>query len=790
MNINDLRKLLKDAENMAEKAVSINVHDKISRQTIEGVKHKKYLYRGQSKEYESIPPLAMREDIKTIFNGLFEKYNLACRFDDIHPLVSSIVTARIIKHPMLQSRLENIKQIDPSFYADPILQHYGFPTLQLDMTTDIDVALAFAVDPNIEMTGTGVVYRIDASKLINRTILNLIPEGLGFKRPERQHAVLVNAEGILDVHKQYSNDLSKIHEDILQRFYFDHSRSDKDFRKKHHQLMAKTFKEEKFLYDVFKNLEPVLDASEHVKGNLFYNTMVNLNSVCDRHLKLNLEEFKQVEINAIVKFAKDYVLSHNFRSHECERLLDELIFKIDKSDLDDENFSGIAKNAYLKVFNHLRTDMIATIASCQDSHKQALPKMSNNIISEWIVGLGLNSYPAPEYISNVVDALKKWHFAYRPSLKAISVPKEVYAEYRNLLELPWYFRRPMFRSTRLKSTHKNTSSGMPRKGEHNDKQCNLITATLKNAIPEVYRLLQNGADANQKSHIGWTALFYAADKGYSEIAQALLTNGANPNLATGQGLVPLHFAAKNGHLKVVGALLENGADINAANADGITALLCAAENNHFEIAHILVKRGADVDARWMHGSTALTRAAALNFTHIAVFLVESGADVNANHCSALFSAAEKGNVQIMQTLISAGGNINVKFNKDVTLLMAAAQYGHTDMIKLLLSAGAEVNAKNISGSTALTLAAEGGDKKEEDYANAVSVLLQSGGNPNSQTNDGGTPLIYASLAGHIATVRVLLEAGAGKRLKNSYGQDAHNVAIAHGHHEIAKLVKP
>ena len=67
----------------------------------------------------------------------------------------------------------------------------------------------------------------------------------------------------------------------------------------------------------------------------------------------------------------------------------------------------------------------------------------------------------------------------------------------------------------------------------------------------------------------------------------------------------------------------------------------------------------------------------------------------------LIDAARNGPSNVIQYLIKAGADINIKTRFGHTALHLAAYYGHEQIVKMLLDAGSDINAKNNVGQTAL-----------------------------------------------------------------------------------------
>lgn len=71
-------------------------------------------------------------------------------------------------------------------------------------------------------------------------------------------------------------------------------------------------------------------------------------------------------------------------------------------------------------------------------------------------------------------------------------------------------------------------------------------------------LLKNGADPNASSRRpGNTALYWAAARGYKEVAEALIEYGADVNVRF-RDRTPLSYAKEKGHMDVVQVLLQHG----------------------------------------------------------------------------------------------------------------------------------------------------------------------------------------------------------------------------------------
>ncbi len=121
----------------------------------------------------------------------------------------------------------------------------------------------------------------------------------------------------------------------------------------------------------------------------------------------------------------------------------------------------------------------------------------------------------------------------------------------------------------------------------------------------------------------------------------------------------------------------------------------------------------------------------------------------------LLWAANKNDLDLVQKLLQAGANPNVKNSLGSAPLLEAVFNANTAMVKALLDAGADANIAGADGQTPLMLIARTGDVE------AAKLLLAKGANPNTkEAQRGQTALMWAAAASEAAMVRALLDGGA------------------------------
>ena len=101
-----------------------------------------------------------------------------------------------------------------------------------------------------------------------------------------------------------------------------------------------------------------------------------------------------------------------------------------------------------------------------------------------------------------------------------------------------------------------------------------------------------------------------------------------------------------------------------------------------------------------------------------------------------------------------------------TMLMSAASRGHVDCVASILRAGADVNTRDQSGGTPLMRAAKAGHEQ------FVNVLIETGADVNMTDKRGFTSLMYAAYRGHHGTAVVITKAGADVNVQSTRGETA------------------
>jgi ankyrin repeat protein len=358
-----------------------------------------------------------------------------------------------------------------------------------------------------------------------------------------------------------------------------------------------------------------------------------------------------------------------------------------------------------------------------------------------------------------------------------------------------------------------------------------LRIAITNGRQEIVRLLlQKGADPNGKDNES-TPLSAAVDARDSALTKMLMDAGAtstNRQLedAIDKGDIGLlHLLLKrsvdidpdlltrmieHGDLPALEALLQS--KMAHPNLDGLLAK--ATEVNNPGIVQYLMKRGARPTAGWKKaiadgdvdivrqfiksgmdvnqpldkGETPLHLAAAENRTAVVELLLQSGAQPNARRkdtYTPLREAVGSGNIQIVELLLQAGVSIEDTSTDQDTPLLLALTWEKNGLARYLIQHRANVNAKGAWRKSPLHYAVK------MDTA-LVKMLLDRNANPRTIDDDGNTPLHV--LAGSdaeqpIASMRMLLAAGAAINAKNKNGETPLKLALDANNQPVANYLK-
>ncbi len=309
-------------------------------------------------------------------------------------------------------------------------------------------------------------------------------------------------------------------------------------------------------------------------------------------------------------------------------------------------------------------------------------------------------------------------------------------------------------------------------------------AVMRGDTASARALLRQGADVNEAQGDGMTALHWGAQRGDAATVRLLLAAGARTDVVTRNGnYTPLHLAARYGRADAVRALLDAGAAVTAVTSSGgATPLHFAASSGDSASVALIVARGGAVNAReTAYQQTPLMWAAAANRAAAIRALAARGADLEATSrvedipakekADRAFLTARSRRLQALKAAESPAPAARPPVAPAPTATptptsATAAPAGNSDT-RVTPTAGDRRErgptygdlVGNKGGLTALLFAVRDG------RVAAVEALLAAGADLNhASAGDKTTPLLMATINGHLDLAKALLDRGANPRL--------------------------
>ena len=244
----------------------------------------------------------------------------------------------------------------------------------------------------------------------------------------------------------------------------------------------------------------------------------------------------------------------------------------------------------------------------------------------------------------------------------------------------------------------------------------LALASSKGKVQVGRFLIEQGADMNFGDNQSLVPSHLASQHEHLDMARLLLDHGVDPNIKRNDLSSALHLASANSHLKVAELLIQRGASVDVSDDKQETPLYRTVTNGNAAIARLLIDHGATVDPvsascrsftdetysisqanrlawrEWRSSSCEVyfrvqSECKYLNkLRSTTLDAVEYGADDDgldeANF--SLHAAAEEENIDIVNSLLEWGVDINARNASSRTPLCKAAAKGKVDVVLLLI----------------------------------------------------------------------------------------------------------
>ncbi|TRY77395.1 hypothetical protein TCAL_00144 [Tigriopus californicus] len=190
--------------------------------------------------------------------------------------------------------------------------------------------------------------------------------------------------------------------------------------------------------------------------------------------------------------------------------------------------------------------------------------------------------------------------------------------------------------------------------------------------------------------------------------------------------------------------------------EGCSPLFVASKKGNVEIVEYLITVcGANVEQRGLY---------------------EVPDDRSVHNVTPLWCAAVAGKVKVVEVLVKHGADVNSVSDTGSTPVRSACFMTHLDIVKLLVNNCADIQRPNYNGGTCLINSVQSVELCE--------FLLQNGANVNAQDIQNKTALHYSIQEHRFETTKLLLQYGADPFLESRYKDDALQTACMKGAAEI------
>ena len=261
----------------------------------------------------------------------------------------------------------------------------------------------------------------------------------------------------------------------------------------------------------------------------------------------------------------------------------------------------------------------------------------------------------------------------------------------------------------------------------------LVDAARNQDHLKVRALLAGKVDVNVRAEDGSTALLWAAHWNDETTAALLIRAHADVNLANDFGMTPLSRACTNASAALVTLLLDAGANPNTAIATGETPIMTCASTGNVDAVRALIAHHADVNAK-----------------------------EPSQHQHALMWAASERHPDVVRLLLEAGATAQAHTKKGFTALHFAAREGDIDSVRQLLASGVDINIRSLPQPTAQISRDSTANSSGGRSASGTAAAAAAPRGPGYQAtiSEGSTPLLVATVRGHVPLALFLLERSA------------------------------
>jgi ankyrin repeat protein len=344
----------------------------------------------------------------------------------------------------------------------------------------------------------------------------------------------------------------------------------------------------------------------------------------------------------------------------------------------------------------------------------------------------------------------------------------VYGQKNTLLEQTFWRENPNLDKIKAEIANGNNPSAATANGL--DVVVMAINAQAANESIQ-FLLTQPGNDVNKKTVYGRTYMFWAANRGNTQLMEYLISKGAKANIKDELGYTVLTYAASGGqaNTKVYDLCIGQGADPKKERIRGgaNALLLVAPYDKDFSLINYFITKGVDVKSVDSTGNTAFDYALRSASVPVLKALVAKGVKYSpsAMVTASIGSRAGSNTLEVYQYLETL--KLNPKATSatgDNALHYVVRRAKQTDIISYFLAKGLDVNQANNDGITPFMNAASANTDVE-----SINLLLPLVKNINQVNKKGTSALAMAVRRNTPEVVKLLVDKGADVKVIDAEG---------------------
>ena len=349
----------------------------------------------------------------------------------------------------------------------------------------------------------------------------------------------------------------------------------------------------------------------------------------------------------------------------------------------------------------------------------------------------------------------------------------------------------------------------------------LHKAAARNNIKMLKLLMAHGADINQLTSKGSTALHIALAHGAKDAVDLFCRANCNINIQNIAGITPILAAIQSRQFECASKILNYSPDVNLCAKDQVSPLYAATDFRAVEIVQQLLKMGACSDSPAPKDIAPIQLACLRGYHEIVQLMLKNNpAIVKSSKFLAkplIFLAINSVSPQTLQALLHAGVDPNTRApGNQNTPLHEVCRNGYSSMLADLLSHGANPTLKSAIGTPLHVAAAVGqyecakqlldvgmnpdvtaGPEKatpliiatEVNHPNLIELLTDHKADVNAaMATNGYCALHKASSNNHMHAARALIDKGADINKQSNFGYAPLHMAASAGSKEVVDLL--